>query len=59
MLTILFSPQILPNMYVYQLNEDEASEEIENDTPACHQWILPNKAFQGLWETYSSYLFHV
>ncbi len=51
MLTILFSPHILPNMYVYQLNEDEASEEIENDTPACHQWILPNKAFQGLWET--------
>ena len=59
MLTILFSPQILPNMYVYQLNEDEASEEIENDTPACHQWILPNKAFQGLWETYRSYLFNV
>jgi len=51
--TTFFNPSSQQaNIHIYQLNEDQASEEMEeSDTPACQQWILPHKEFHGVWDS--------
>lgn len=41
-------------VFVYQLNEEGVSEETmdgEDSLPACSQWVLPAREFDGVWES--------
>jgi len=39
-------------IFVYQLNEEGPVEEMtDGDAPACQQWLLPAREFNGLWES--------
>jgi hypothetical protein len=40
------------DMYLFQLNEDEAFDEMDDqeDLVMSHQWLLPSRELHGLWD---------
>jgi Cdc6-like AAA superfamily ATPase len=48
-----FSDKFLSKLYIFQLNNDnESNEELEDENiSAYNQWILPSKELHGVWES--------
>ena len=46
---------VILNIHIYQLNEDDAIEEYQDDENllTAHHWDLPARALDGLWDKFS------